>query len=206
MLEYLLCFGIFPALLSLSKPHAMIYPLMWGLSLVAVFYMRRHHGYRFYDDWNLAALTKAFWKRILLRFVPFAVALFIFTALVVPDHLLNLPRHRLQMWVGLMIFYPLLSVLPQEILLRSYFFRRFGKVFTTQRSMILASALAFGWMHILLQNWVAMSFSFLGGVLFADTYRKTRSLAAVCAEHALYGCYIFTLGLGVFFYHGAAVK
>ena len=45
-----------------------------------------------------------------------------------------------------------------------------------------------------------------GGLFFADTYAKTRSLAAVYFEHALYGCYLFTIGLGFYFYHGNAVR
>ena len=207
LLECLFLFGLFPAVLSANKPHSAIYLIMWGLTALAIYALRRRHGWRFYADWNIEALDRAFWRRMLLRFIPFAIALLIFSALVLPpERFLNLPRQRLQMMVGLCIFYPLLSALPQEILFRSYFFRRYAHVFTTERSMILASALAFGWMHVLLQNWVAVSFSFLGGLLFSDTYRRTKSLAAACAEHALYGCYIFMLGLGLFFYHGAAVR
>ena len=39
--------------------------------------------------------------------------------------------------------------------------------------------------------------------MFATTYQRYRSLALVCLEHAIYGCLIFTLGLGWYFY-GAA--
>ena len=206
MLEYFLFFGAFPAALSFYKPHGLIYAIMWGICTLTVIYMRRHHGWRFTDDWNWSALTPAFWKRILLRFIPIALALLVFTALVVPEHLLSLPLQRPYMWVMVLLFYPQLSVIPQELIFRSYFFKRFGKVFKSQNMLILASSAAFGWMHILLQNPVAVCFSFLGGLLFSHTYATTKSLAAACAEHALYGCYIFTLGLGIFFYHGMAVK
>jgi membrane protease YdiL (CAAX protease family) len=127
-----------------------------------------------------------------------------FTAFMIPDHLFSLLQ-KPDRWVMVIFLYPVLSALPQEIIFRSFIFRRFAPLFTpTQLS--IASALAFGWAHIILMNWVAVVFSFLGGLLFTDTYRKTRSLAAVCFEHALYGCYIFTIGLGFYFYHGNAVK
>jgi len=127
-----------------------------------------------------------------------------------------------------MLLYPPLSALPQEIIFRSYFFCRFRSLFITddphpsplpdreraakgkaqagEGVLIVASALAFGWVHIVLQNWVAVAFSFAGGLLFGDTYQRTHSLAATCLEHALYGCTLFTFGLGFYFYHGMAVR
>jgi hypothetical protein len=47
-----------------------------------------------------------------------------------------------------------------------------------------------------------MVLSFLGGLLFAKTYRDTGSLRAVFVEHYIYGAVIFTVGLGEFFYNG----
>lgn len=44
--------------------------------------------------------------------------------------------------------------------------------------------------------------TFVGEVLFATCYAETGSLATSCFEHALYGCWLFTLGLGQYFYHG----
>ena len=103
------------------------------------------------------------------------------------------------------LFYPLLSVIPQEIIFRSFFFRRYEQLFNTPNKIILFSGLAFGWVHILLLNWVAVIFSAVGGIIFASTYNRTKSLALTCLEHALYGCFIFTIGLGFYFYHGQAV-
>ncbi len=44
----------------------------------------------------------------------------------------------------------------------------------------------------------------VGGWIFASRYRRTRSLFTVSVEHALYGMLVFTVGLGQYFYHGAA--
>jgi hypothetical protein len=47
----------------------------------------------------------------------------------------------------------------------------------------------------------------LGGTLFAFTYHRTRSLLACSVEHALYGCFVFTIGLEqLFYYPGANVS
>jgi hypothetical protein len=60
--------------------------------------------------------------------------------------------------------------------------------------------------HVLLMNPVAVIMTALGGYLFAKDYARHQSLALACLEHALYGCWVFTLGLGIFFYTGAAWK
>ena len=68
--------------------------------------------------------------------------------------------------------------------------------------MIVASAAAFAFMHIIFRNWVAVGLTFAGGLLFAARYAGTNSLATSSFEHALYGCWLFTVGLGQYFYHG----
>ena len=49
---------------------------------------------------------------------------------------------------------------------------------------------------------LAVALCVIGGWLFADTYSRTRSLWLASAEHALYGCLVFTVGLGRYFYGG----
>ena len=39
-------------------------------------------------------------------------------------------------------------------------------------------------------------FTFIGGYIFAYTYQKTKSWFWVCAEHAIYGSWLFTVGMG----------
>jgi len=70
-------------------------------------------------------------------------------------------------------------------------------------SMALASALAFGFVHIIFGNWISVGLSAVGGVLFAITYLQTGSLLAACVEHAIFGDFIFTIGLGEYFFHGS---
>jgi membrane protease YdiL (CAAX protease family) len=43
----------------------------------------------------------------------------------------------------------------------------------------------------------------IGGLLFALTYQHSGSLLLTCLDHALFGNFIFTVGLGQFFYHGS---
>jgi len=198
----LLLFGVLPAFISYLRPHQWMYVLLWLLALGTVLWLR-HHGIRWSQEWNVAALTRAELRRIFVRFIPLAIALTLFMWWIDFGRLFSLPRERPLVWVMVMILYPLLSAMPQEIVYRSFIFRYYR--FLPEKFIILISAAAFGWVHIILQNWVAVTFSAIGGALFAHTYAKTKSLAACCFEHALYGCYLFTIGMGMYFYHGMAV-
>jgi membrane protease YdiL (CAAX protease family) len=68
----------------------------------------------------------------------------------------------------------------------------------------VASATLFGLHHYIFHNWLAVALTLLGGIKFVLTYRRSRSLPLTCVEHAIYGCLVFTVGLGVFFHGGSA--
>lgn len=202
MIEYLLVFALLPLLIAVAKPHGWIYATLWLALYLCWRTLKKNHGYRFRADWNEPALR---WKNIqplVLRFVPFALFLMLFCFFTIPEKFFWLPQHNVGLWLMIMVFYPAVSVIPQEFVFRSFFMTRYQALFATPGALIVANGLAFGWVHIVLMNWVAVVFSAVGGMLFAHTYRKHQSLALCWFEHALYGCFIFTIGLGQFFYHG----
>ncbi len=77
-----------------------------------------------------------------------------------------------------------------------------GDVTATVATIIL-SAVLFGFMHILFKHWIGVVLTLAGGAFFAVSYARYRSLALTWLEHALWGCLVFTAGLGQFFYLGA---
>jgi hypothetical protein len=101
-----------------------------------------------------------------------------------------------------MLFYPLLSALPQELVFRALFFRRYGGLFGAPTLAVAVNALGFGLAHLMFWNWVAAALTVAGGVIFAQGYLRRGFLQAVVL-HAVAGGIIFTSGLGTFFYHGA---
>ncbi len=125
------------------------------------------------------------------------------TQLLVPERFLSFPRLATVQWMAVMTLYPILSALPQEVIFRSFFFRRYQSLFPTNVSMLVANSLAFGVTHLIFHNWIAPTLSVVAGVMLARAYQQHRSLGLVWAEHALYGCIVFTIGLGWFFYHGS---
>ncbi len=94
-------------------------------------------------------------------------------------------------------------MLPQGIVYRAFIFARFRDLFAPDWAIILASAVAFGYVHIVFKNALAVGLTLAAGLLFAYRYWQTGSLLVSSFEHALYGCAIFTIGLGRSFYSGA---
>lgn len=60
-------------------------------------------------------------------------------------------------------------------------------------------------MHIIFENPLAVILTLLGGVVFARTYEETGSLITSGIEHALYEGFIFTIGLGKYFYYVSVI-
>lgn len=162
--------------------------------------MRREDGrpWTFGAEWNAAGAKRDLW-RILGLFAVLGGALTAATWVLVPE-IGAMPREEPGAWLRMMVVYPLLSVIPQELIWRSLVYRRYRAVFTSDGAMLLASAAAFAWVHVLLENVLAVALCFVGGLLFGWTYRRTGSLAAASLEHALYGCLVFTIGLGSYFF------
>ena len=165
----------------------------------------------------LLALTPGFsWRELidvgeLRRWLPFVVlfalgAIAIVGTLVltlVPYSLFGFPKHRPQLWATVMVLYPLISVVAQELYFRKLFFRRYGELFSNGSVRILANGGVFALAHIFYQNLVAVGVTMLAGLIFAWVYERSRSFPLVVILHSLGGQIIFTLGLGGFFYHGA---
>jgi membrane protease YdiL (CAAX protease family) len=139
---------------------------------------------------------------LFLRDLAFLILLAIAVRIFAPELLFSLVKRSPVFWALIMVFYPLVSVYPQEILYRAYFFHRYRPLFGSGWTMFIASACAFGFVHVIFGNWVAIALSAVGGLLFAVTYSSSGSLLLTCIDHALFGDFLFTIGLGRFFYHG----
>ncbi len=140
------------------------------------------------------------WKPILLRFGVFVVISTFLVWIISPEYLFILPKERTFLWLMILLFYPLWSAFPQELIYRTYFFHRYGKLFKRNSMLFLINAALFSFSHIIFENWLAIFLTFFGGIMFASTYQRSNSLMVVFIEHMLYGSYIFTVGIGQYFY------
>ena len=120
-----------------------------------------------------------------------------------PGTFLWLPRMRPRLWLLVVTFYPLLSVLPQGVIFRVFFVHRYALVFGHGAALLAAGALAFAFAHVIFRNLVAVALTGIGGLLFLHTYLATGSMLLSSLEHAAYGVAAFTFGIGRSLYVGA---
>ena len=176
-------------------------PVLWAVSVYACWQLLRDPHFDRARLWNSGQLARHLGS-ILLIFAIVAFLLWLGVRRFAPDLEWSFIRRQPVFWAIVMVAYPVLSVYPQGLLYRVFFFERYQTLFPGHWAMILASAAAFGFMHLVFRNWLAVACTAAAGILFAARYAQTGSLAASGFEHALYGCWIFTIGLGRYFYHG----
>ena len=150
-----------------------------------------------YHSKNPQKLKFIFYRII---FVSFLIINFAF--LYDQENFLSFPKENFNIYILVMILYPFLSALPQEILYRRFFFERYEKTFPGKTKFITLNAIFFSLGHIIYLDLIVMGFTFIGGLIFAWNYYEHRSTFWVTLEHAIYGNIVFTSGLGIYFYHG----
>jgi len=201
-LEFVLLFVAMPTGFRLLAGRLSPIPALWAAALYCFLVLRSTQGFNRQQLWNSAPLPGSLGSMLL----GFAVAATL-VALVVwmwrPQALFGFVRTRPVFWALVMMLYPIFSVYPQGIIYRAFMFERYRILFPSAALMILISAAAFAFSHIVFRNPWSVALTFVGGLLFAWRYQRTDSLLVSSLEHALYGCYMFTVGLGGLFYHGA---
>lgn len=162
-----------------------------------------------WDRWFLLRreLTKGFkFSDLLSILAVFGIAGGMVTGYVaqeMPDRFLAFPKHRYETYERVMILYPLVSVVTQELVYRTFFFHRYGLLFGDWRwPMVFVNGALFGFAHIVFDNNVAIVGTGVIGTLLAYRYATTRSFWAVFIEHTLWGWLVFTVGLNKFFFTG----
>lgn len=139
---------------------------------------------------------KEFFKLTALKLIVIATLTTGFVWFTNSELLFNVVLSKPWLWVFILFFYSLFSVYPQELIYRTFYFERYLSIFKNKSSLILINALVFSLAHILFKNTLVLILTFLGGLLFALTYHKTKSTLLVSIEHAIYGCWLFTVGMG----------
>jgi uncharacterized protein len=197
--EFLILFVAGPLYLFLHKPNLPPIPVLWVFTLYCFLMLRRDPGFDRSQLWNPLPLR----SQLRSIFILFAVGIVVLSGAVyalAPTLLFSFLKTHPAIWALVMLLYPVLSVYPQGLIYRVFVMHRYREILQKEWALILLSALAFSFMHIVFRNPVAVALTLAGGVLFASRQLRTRSLFVSSFEHALYGCFVFTIGLGQFFF------
>ena len=69
-------------------------------------------------------------------------------------------------------------------------------MFKNELLFLFVNAILFSLAHMFFKNSLVIILTFFGGLLFAFTFNNTKSTLLVSIEHAIYGSWLFTVGMG----------
>lgn len=203
--EFALFFLAAPLVMAVVLPARLMFPMLGGLTFIGLILLIATPGFRWREltqgvgriGWGLVA-------GVVLT--TFALGLAVIALALDGSHGFLIERNP-----GLMLmiaaFYPFVSALPQEIVFRPLFFRRYAPILPGRPLIaILLNAAVFSFAHLMYWNWVVAVLTFLGGLVFAWSYRMRGNFPEAVVAHSLAGIVLFAMGLGVFFYSGNVVR
>ncbi|MEW5845788.1 MAG: CPBP family intramembrane glutamic endopeptidase [Bacteroidota bacterium] len=141
------------------------------------------------------------WRDFIFRIGITIIAITLMSFAFLPkEQLFYLPINKTKLWILIMIFYPIWSAFTQEVIYRGFYFHRYISLFKSKYHAIIINGILFGLLHIIFRNWIAVIGATIIGIVWASSYIKHRSILLVSVEHAIVGNYLFTVGLGYYFY------
>lgn len=111
----------------------------------------------------------------------------------------NVILNKPMLWLTFSLVYILASVIPQELIYREFFMKRYSSLIHNKTMLMLVNALLFSFAHIWFKSWIVLGFTFVGGIMFFLTYQRSKSLFVVILEHSIYGIWLYTVGYGELF-------
>ncbi len=142
------------------------------------------------------SIQRSFWIRIIslsILFLGIGIGiLWIYDS----SQLFKVVKTKPILWIQILFLYSFLSVLPQELIYRKFFYLRYENLFQNKSFLFCLNVLCFSLCHLFLKSFWVLLITIIGGILFTYTYEKTRSVLWTSIEHAIYGNLIFTVGLG----------
>jgi hypothetical protein len=154
---------------------------------------------RSFKNKNLIKLRSYNWKLAAARFLIVGVIAFAYVYFFQPELLFNFVQEKPHKFLIFLVAYPFISVIPQEVIYRVYFFHRYEGIFRNINVLAVFNAILFGYLHFIYDNYIAVVGATVIGIIYVLNYIRTRSLLNVAIEHYAYGAMIFIMGLGKYF-------
>lgn len=202
--EFLGLYGLVPLAIAVFLPPRLMFAALFLMTGVALALLHATPGFRWGE--LLRGTGRVGWRPVLgfaLATAAISIAAILATR---PDAAFGLIRERPRLLAMIVILYPVLSALPQELVFRPLFFRRYGALLPGGWRGIAANAATFSFAHLMYWNWIVVALTFAGGLVFAAAYERQGSFPLAVVLHSVAGWVIFAVGLGVFFYSGNVVR
>ena len=193
-IEFFVLFVLLPLSFAISYPVwiKMILAVLGFVYIILI--LKRVERIPFGIEKNIA--WKSFWKRVAITFLVVAIVTTVFVWIYDTSALFYVPMNKPGLYFIILFVYTVLSVWPQEIISRTFFMNRYAGLFRSNYLLVFINAVLFSLAHLFFRNTLVSILTFLGGLLFALTFLKYKSTLLVSIEHAIYGNWLFTVGMG----------
>ncbi|MCV6597316.1 MAG: CPBP family glutamic-type intramembrane protease [Mangrovicoccus sp.] len=203
--EFTLFFVLAPVLGAVLLPANYMFAMLFGMMLLGLILLSLTPGFSWGELTQGARAAAHPW--LLLSF---ALGVFLLCYLVMrafaPEAGFFLIRENPRLMLMIAVLYPLVSALPQEIIYRALYFRRYEAILPQGAAGLWLNGAVFSLAHLMYWSWLVLIMTLAGGLVFAWAYRVRHSFALALALHAVAGVILFAVGLGVFFYSGNVTR
>jgi len=198
-IEFLIIFFLIPLVvilinLFISNQKVFVFLPLFLVFFLSLYLLKKTPSFSFNS-----LKKKIDWKFFFLISLVFVISGFFYTMILDRNLLFNLPKNYFFFWVAVMIFYPIFSVIPQEIIFRVLFFERYSCLFKNQFLYLILNSIIFAYIHLVFQNFHAFFITLITSPVFAHAY-VNKSFKTCFLTHTIGGQLVFTYGLGKYFY------
>lgn len=205
IVEFVAFFLVAPVMVALVLPPQQMFPALFAVTAIGLVLLHLTPGFHWSDLTN--GMAQVSWRFVLGTTLATLVVGYLVMRLTAPEALWLLVRANPGLLVMIALLYPVLSALPQEIVFRPLFFRRYAALLPQSvPAQVVLNAAVFSLAHLMYWSWIVAAMTFSGGLAFAYAYRVRRNFPEAVLLHSLAGIVVFALGLGVYFYSGNVQK
>ncbi len=197
-IEFFLLYFFLPTFIIFINRFILILPTLLIISFALINILKSKNPLILKKLFN----EKIHWNLLILLTISFTFFLSLYVYFLDKSLLFSLPKNNFSVWALVVLLYPILSVVPQEIIFRLFFFSRYSIFFNNKKSISIAiNALVFSFSHIVFLNFHAIFLTALISPALSYTYLN-KSFKTCVLAHTIAGQLVFTFGLGIYFYGG----
>ena len=193
-LEFFFIFLIIPSVIFFLDSSIIIFLTLYLVSILSLVILYFDKTFLF-----TSLKKKIDWKFVIIFSVIFFFLGFFYVLLVDENLLFIFPKTNFKLWLIVIFIYPFLSVIPQELVYRVFFFQRYFPNINRFYFPVFLNLVVFAYGHLVFSNMHAIIITAIVSPIFTYAYLKKSFLTCVIL-HTLGGQIIFTLGLGKYFF------
>lgn len=193
-LEFFFIFLIIPSTIFFLDSSIIIFLTLYLVSILSLVILYFDKTFLF-----TSLKKKIDWTFVIIFSVIFFFLGFFYVLLVDKNLLFIFPKTNFKLWLIVIFIYPFLSVIPQELVYRVFFFQRYFPNINRFYFPVFLNLVVFAYGHLVFSNMHAIIITAIVSPIFTYAYLKKSFLTCVVL-HTLGGQIIFTLGLGKYFF------